>query len=163
MLSTIHSFFQPSENEDIPYPDLDNFKIEELSEEQIVKIFDYGGGIGIKTRAQGNSSGLSSKVDYKDSDYTTVEVSYKKKNGISTIQSTRAENTTLTLDIKSKLEEGSAKIFIIKNSEIVESFECGEDKQFIFKVDEESIFCVKGAFANAKGVEITVCREFDEQ
>ena len=152
----------PSEDEGIPRPDIDNFKIEELTEEQITKIPEYRTSYRNKEHHCGQGSGFY-KRDYDDYDYDHTRISYGKITGISVFSATQAKNTTLTLDIKSKLGAGNAKLLIIRDGEIIEIFECGEDKRFVFEVEGESLFYVKGLFESAEDFEITVWRAFDGQ
>ena len=150
----------PKEDDGVPRPDIDTFKIEELTEEQITKIPEYRRSYRNKEHHCGNGSGLI-KVKYKDYDYEHTRISYEKITGISVFSATQAKNTTLTLDIKSKLGAGNAKLLIIRDGEIIEIFECGEDKRFVFEVEGESLFYVKGLFESAEDFEITVWRAFD--
>ena len=150
----------PSEDEGIPRPEIDNFRIEELTEEQITKIPEYRRSYHNKEHHCGSGSGFI-KVKYNDYDYDHTRISYKKITGISLFSATQAKDTTLTLDIKSKLGTGTAKLLIIRDGEIIETFECGEDKLFVFEVEGESVFYVKGLFENAEDFEINVWRAFD--
>ena len=164
IISIIIALFNPTPTEDdnVPRPSLDDFKIEELTEEQITKIPFCSNGFVNSSHTCGKRSGIGeSEYKYDDVDFDHCRYSSKKKVGISTFNATHAENTILTIDIKSSIGGGKARIVIIRDGAIIESFECGESKTFVYQVEGESIFYVKGLFENAENFEIDVVRAFD--
>ena len=164
MIAIIVAFFNPTPTEDdnIPRPDLDNFKIEELTNEQITKIPFYSRGYRTSEHTCGKRSGIGgSQYKYEKVDFDHYRYSAKKEVGITALNATLAENTTLTLDIKSSLGSGTAKILVIKDGTIIEDFDCGENKTFTYQVEDESIFYVKGVFENAEELKIDIVRYFN--
>ena len=164
MITVIIAIFNPTptEDEDIPRPDLDNFKIEELTEEQITKIPFYSTGYRTREHTCGKGSGIAgNQYKYKKVDVDHYRYSAGKEVGITTFNATRAKNTTLTLNIKSSIGSGIAKILVIKDGVIIETLDCGENKSFTYLVDEESIFYVKGLFENAEDLTVDVVRVFN--
>ena len=163
MISTIIALFNPTPSEDdgVPVPDTDNFKIEELTEEQIAKIPSCGYGFWSRKQTRGGKSGIGgSQYKYSDNDVDYCRHSMGKKTGITTFVATEAEDTILTLDIKSEIGGGIAKVVIVRDGKVIETFDYGESRTFTYTVEGESIFYVKGLFEKAEDVVIEVSRSF---
>jgi hypothetical protein len=163
MATIAHFNPTPSEDEGVPLPDLDNFKISELTDDQIRKIPYKSFGLMTASHTCGDDSGIGgSEYKYESVDYDHCKYSAQKKIGITTFNATRAEDTTLTLEVKTAMSGGIGKMLILRDGYIIETFDCGENKTFTYEVEGESIFYVKGLFEEAQDVKVEVTRTFDE-
>ena len=143
----------------VPKPDMDNFRIEDLTEQQIVEIEGIGGAYMSGISYREGRSGIKGK--YSDKDYTYGHYHAKNCPGIKTLQATRVENDTVIIDVKTKVEKGTAKFVIIKDGVIVETFESNTTERFTYHVKGESIILVKGLFEkDVEGVDVEVARAF---
>ena len=151
----------PSEEDDVPKPNLDTFKIEELTEEQIIKLSACFNASRFGRHFCGKESGIDTKKSkYREVDRNHCRYSAKKAVGIIPLNAACAENTALTFNISSSLGGGAGKIIIIKDDEIIEIFDCGENKCFTYQVEDKSTFYVKGIFENATGINIELLYSF---
>lgn len=137
--------------------DLEDFSIKELSDEDIVN--------GEKSRsyqtsneyAAGTRSGVTNASKYVDSD--SVNFSCREIVGVKTVSATKAENCTLKLTISSSLNDGFARIVVIRDDEIAEYVGFGEKTTLTYEVSGEHIYRVKILCEDAK-LEIKVERSF---
>ena len=143
--------------DEVPYFDLDDFTIEEITDEQIVHIGDYCTGFIVHERGTGSKTG-SADLRY---DCDKYEYSSKSVSGIKNISYSGVSNATLKLSITSVLKEGEAKIVVIMDNQILEYVELGSEKQLIYEVDGKHEFYVKLICKDAN-VEITVSRTIVE-
>ena len=158
----VYSFSpEPETIDGVPRPDLDNFKIENLTEEQIIKIDRFAPTFMSSSHRCGEKSGILIR-QYKDTDKDTKHCRYSVREtvGIQALQVTLVKDTTLKLKIESSLGAGNAMVFIIQDDTIVESFECGGNKTLTYQVEGESIFCVKVLFEDTKDFSINIVRAF---
>lgn len=162
IIMIVASCFLPNESESDNLPDLENFKIEDVAEEQILNVPSCIKCVMSSEHAKGESTGVKTEDSrYSDYDKDSYVFSARKVVGIRTINATRIENNTLTLDIKSSIGEGKGKIVVIKDNEIIETFAVGENKVLTYEVEEKHIFYVKVLLENAKKFEVELTRSIN--
>ncbi len=149
----IQNLIKDDNVDEVPYFDLDDFTIEEITDEQIIHIGDYCTGFRVSERGTGSKTG-SADLRYDRDKY---EYSAKSVNGIKNISYSEISNATLELLISSVLNEGEAKIAVIMDNQILEYVELGTEKQLTYEVDGKHEFYVKLICKDAN-VEITVAR-----
>ena len=151
-------FAFPQKDYGVPMPEIENFKIDELTENQIVKVDEFGESKSTRGVSAGNTSGLK---DYENCDKTYTKFKAEKITGISTLHAVYVNNDIITMDVKTEfIGSGKAKFVIIKDGIIVETFESGDTKRFTYQIEGESIILIKGLFENAECVTIEVARAF---
>lgn len=132
-----------SEKDDSKMLDLDNFKIENITEEEKKTVTDCYKGFRTKWRASGENSGFDGHK-YENEDHDETRFSAKKITGIKTVNATEAENCTVNWIIGSTVSKGNAKIIIVVDSEIIlKEFEFGQKINFEYKADGKHEVLVK--------------------
>ena len=133
--------------------DASNFKISELTSEQIVNTEGECKAFMTSFKRSGSRSGFDDEVGDK-----TV-YSSKKVTGIKNVSTTLAKDCTLVLNIDTTLQSGNAEVVVIMDDKIVERFNAGEQKAFEYSVSGEHKFYVRILCEEAK-ISITTTREF---
>lgn len=143
-------------NDDI---DIDNFKIEELTDDQIVNSGTYQSWFGHQSNT-GGGSGLDHIGD-REYDCDRCERSAKLAKGIILVSCSLVKDERLTINISSKLISGNMKIVIIEDqSRIVEYAEVGKSITLNYDVVGEHRYDVKVLCEEAE-FEIVVERSFE--
>ena len=158
LTAVIQNLIKDDTVDEVPSFDLDDFTIEEITDEQIIHIGDYCTGFMVSERCTGSKTG-SADLRYDRDKY---EYSSKIVNGIKNVSYSEISNATLELLISSVLNEGEAKIAVIMDNQILEYVELGTEKQLTYEVDGKHEFYVKLICKDAN-VEITVARTIVEE
>ena len=138
--------------------EIENFRIDELSEYEILNK-ELASGTSTSNRyTSGTSTGAPNASKYEDSD--NVEYSCKKFIGIASIHATKAENTVLTLNIESELLSGVGKLVVICDDEILEYIDFNETRTLVYEVRGEHIYSVKMMCEDAQ-VRVKISRTFE--
>ena len=138
--------------------ELENFKIDELTEYEILNKELSSGRFSSTKYTNGTSTGAPSATKFEDSD--NVEISYKEYVGISRISATKAKNTVLSLNIESELLSGVGKLVVICDDEILEYIDFNETRTLVYEVRGEHIYSVKMMCEDAQ-VKVKVSRSFE--
>ena len=139
--------------------DIDNFKIEELTDDQIVNSGTYQSWFGHQSNT-GGGSGIDHIGD-RDYDCNRCVRSAKLAKGIILVSCSLAKDERLTINISSKLISGNMKIVIIEDqSRIVEYAEVGKSITLNYDVVGEHRYDVKVLCEEAE-FEIVVERSFE--
>ena len=156
-ISAIISSFTGGEKKDnVPRPNLDNFIIEELTEEQIIKISDFNNSLLSSWKSSGKSSGIRN-IKYEKQDHDKTTFTAKKTVGIKTVSATLATDCKLYINIACEVSSGNAKIVILMDDTILECFNFGEKSSLEYDVNGKHEFYVKILCEDAE-IEITVER-----
>ena len=139
------------------YPDLDSFRIENLTEEQILKVDNTFKAYKSSIRRSGKGSGLPLK--YEDEDRDKISFSAKKVNGIKLISVTSAKDCKLQLNINSKVVSGNAKIVVVTDKTGFEFYDVNKELIIEYDVQGQHEYYVKLLAENAEA-EIQVQRVF---
>ena len=139
------------------YPNLEQFSIDAVNENQIVEIASYARSKG-RFQRKGANTGMGGKYD----SYDATESLYISESitGILTVSATKIIEGNLTLDIVSTLNSGEMTIVIVKNDNILEFINTNENVIKTYSVTEESEFYVK-ILCETANMEIKVTRSFD--
>lgn len=138
--------------------DASDFKISELTSEQIVNTEGECKAFMTSFKRSGSRSGISSQY-FDDEDGDKTVYSAKKVTGIKNVSATLAKDCTLVLNIDTTLESGNAEVVVIMDDKIVERFNAGEQKTFEYSVSGEHKFYIRILCEEAK-ISITTTREF---
>ncbi len=142
---------------DIPEIDLDSFSIENLTEEEILKISHASRGFFSHFAYKGEKTGVSG-TGYRDYDRDNTKFSCRKITGINTVNATKAEDCVVEWSIDFNVLKGNAKaVIVMDETEIIKEFEAGEDIVFSYEIVGEHEFYVKILCEKAR-VEIEVDR-----
>lgn len=137
--------------------DLDSFKIEGVTDEQICDIYFDSRGTFNTVRTNGDSTGVKGNKTVKEYDRDETFYSGKKMVGIITPSATLARDCTLVITVDSKLNSGNMRIVVVMDGEIVEYVEPNVQKTLSYTVSGEHTFYVKVLCENAD-MEISVTR-----
>ena len=138
--------------------ELENFSIDNLSAEDIINK-EFSSTFASSSKYQGGTeTGVDGASKYVDSD--RIEFKCKKTTGINCVSATKVTDGTLTINISSKLSSGNAKFVIIRDKEILEYIDFGQDKTLIYDVKGEHIYYVK-ILAEEAELSISVEREIN--
>ncbi|MBE6536349.1 MAG: hypothetical protein E7673_00195 [Ruminococcaceae bacterium] len=157
IISIIVSSLFYGNKKDIPELDFENFSLENVTEEEKLKIPSSYRGSSLHISSSGGRSGISSTY-YNDCDRDNMNFSCKKMTGITTVNATKAKDCIVEWVIKFDVSEGNAKIIIVMDEkEIIKEFDPGEDIFFSYEVTDKHNFYVKVLCEKAR-VEIDVER-----
>lgn len=120
---------------------LNDFIIDNLSEEQIAKTDGYKATLS-KRKAFGEESGLNS-MRYEEEDRDYISFSSKKITGIKIVSATLVKDCTLCLNIKSELLSGNAKIVVVIDDSEILWYDFNQDLNLEFEVTGEHKYFVK--------------------
>ena len=157
MIMLISSFFMGADKKDNYGLDEDTFSIENLTEEQKLKVSGFGTSYVTRWSDRGNSSGFVGNV-YLDEDHDYTYFRAKKTTGIKTVNATEAESCSVNWKINCTVSSGKAKIIIVMDeSVILEEFEPNQPIDFTYESVGKHEFLVKTLCEDAK-IEIEVNR-----
>ena len=120
---------------------LDNFSIKSLTDEEIIKESKYRAFKASVDYFNGTETGAEGAA--KDEDSDMVDFNCERITGIKRVSVAKVANCKLTLNISSDLINGQAKIVVIRDDEILEYLELGENYTFTYEVTGEHIYIVK--------------------
>ena len=165
IIMVVSAFFNPTPSIDdgVPRPDLDSYKITELTDEQIISIHDYSRSFISGTERCGDKSGigdLEGLYKYREFDRKHCNYHAKKVKGIVTVNATLVKDNTVSFDIRSSIGSGEAIIVVIKDGEIIDTFDFEDNRLLKYDVEGKHYFLIKALFENAEGVEIDVVRAY---
>ena len=121
---------------DVEQPDLNNFSIELLSEDQILYVSN-----------QYKASKTHEEGKYNRDYYL---FSSKEITGIITLSKTLAKDCNLELAINSKIDSGTVRLVLICDEQILEIVDPTSDMKFTYKVVGEHTYYVKALCGTAK-------------
>ena len=146
----VYSFVaNPGKGDDLPSVELDNFMIEELTDEQIAKVHRCFNAYMVSTQNIGKTSGFED-ISLEDEDHDRIKFSAKKVHGIKTLQATRAKNCKLKISISCELKNGNAKIAIVTDELNVEVIDIKNEMTLEYDIVGEHEILVKILCENAE-------------
>ena len=138
---------------------LGNFKIEDLTEQDIIEI-ERRRTRQIE-REQSYKSDTDVPSDYESYDFDSVTALSYETNGMDTISATNAI-TSGCINITTTLEYGRLRYVIIRDNEIEKTYECEIGENIIsHKMEKDSLYIVKVIAENAKEKDFSYNRTFD--
>ena len=128
-----------------------------LETSEIIRDDNNYSALGSSTSYRGEKTNVRGTM--KDYDYGEVSYRCKKLSGIMTLQVTKAECDSVTLEIDSTLEKGNLQIAVIVDGQLYELLEANKAKTVVLTDVAQKTICVKAAAESAQA-KISVKRSF---
>ena len=136
--------------------DFDNMTLDELTDDEIIDLFNCYKALFSQSRNYGSSTGVDID-DIGEADADNNIFSAGEITGIKTISATRIKDGTLSLNIDSKLSSGKMKIVVVMDGEILEYVDVNTVCDLTYTVSGEHLIYVKILCEKAQ-MEISVIR-----
>ena len=129
----------------------DDTSLAVLTLDELLSTKDHCAVFGMKYKTDGNQSMVGK--DLEEVDYDTCSYRFKKISGRMTLQATKVDSDTLTLDVSSTLLSGNAEIIVLVDGEYYTHAEVGQEQELVLDQVAGKLVVVK---LGAESAEISV-------